>query len=305
MKTINKATSFVILTFVISFLSAGVYKLLGGSSSGGISFTVLSVIYMFMPTVAVIIVKKFMYHESIGSDLLVSLKINRWFFAAVIFMPIVSLLTLGISLLFPGVIYSEILGMLKRFESMVTPEQAAQLQTSLESLPVNPILLTLITGVMGGITVNAVAAFGEEFGWRGFLLNAFKEMSFLRASVLIGFIWGIWHAPLILMGHNYPDHPQIGVLMMIVWCILLTPLFLYITIKAKSVIAAAIMHGTLNGTAGLTLMFTDGGNDLTVGISGLTGFIALLVCFVVLFIYDHFISKERILTNRISRYLSP
>ncbi len=77
------------------------------------------------------------------------------------------------------------------------------------------------------------------------------------------------------MGHNYPTYPVLGVFMMTAWCILLSPLFLYITIKAKSVIATAIMHGTVNGTAGISIMILEGGNELTVGLTGLAGFIAI------------------------------
>jgi hypothetical protein len=43
------------------------------------------------------------------------------------------------------------------------------------------------------------------------------------------------------------------------------------------VIAAAIMHGTLNGTAGIPIMMIRGGSDLIVGITGFAGFVVLLV----------------------------
>ena len=142
-----------------------------------------------------------------------------------------------------------------------------------------------------------------EWSDSGLLLKQFKEMSFIKASIIIGFIWGIWHAPLILMGHNYPQHPQIGVLMMIVMCTLLTPLLIYITMKSKSVIAAAIMHGTMNATVGISIMAVNGGNDLTVGVAGLAGFLTLAIFIILLFIYDRYISKEKIITNRISNYL--
>jgi uncharacterized protein YacL len=130
-----------------------------------------------------------------------------------------------------------------------------------------------------------------------------EQMSFFRATIIIGLIWGIWHAPLILMGHNYPQHPQIGVFMMIILSIILSSLFLYITIKSKSVIAASIMHGTMNATAGISIMLIDGGNDLTTGMAGLAGFIALLIILAVLFLYDYFISKDKILINKICNYL--
>lgn len=178
------------------------------------------------------------------------------------------------------------------------------MRRSIDTLPVHPFLLALGQGLIAGLTINALAGFGEELGWRGFLLNALQSRSFLQASLLIGFVWGIWHAPLILMGHNYPQHPLWGVLMMTIWCILLTPLFLYITIKARSVIAAAIMHGTLNGTAGLAIMMIEGGNDLLVGATGLAGFIALTLALLLLFVYDHWISRERLIVKTLGHGLA-
>jgi membrane protease YdiL (CAAX protease family) len=194
-------------------------------------------------------------------------------------------------------------GFLDRLINVMPPEQIEQMQASINALPINLIWLILIQGLIAGVTINALAAFGEELGWRGFLLNSFREMKFLKASVIIGFIWGIWHAPLILMGHNYPQHPQVGVFMMIILSILLTPLLLYITIKSKSVIAAAIMHGTLNATAGISIMAISGGNDLTSGIAGLAGFITLLLFLIILFFFDYFITKDKVFLNKINHCL--
>jgi membrane protease YdiL (CAAX protease family) len=120
-------------------------------------------------------------------------------------------------------------------------------------------------------------------GWRGFLLQELRPLGFARASLFIGFIWGLWHAPLILQGHNYPQHPVTGVFMMILFCMLYTPLLNYITIKANSVIAAAIMHGSINGLAGVAIIMLQGGNDLTVGITGAAGLIVLGICNIVLY----------------------
>lgn len=304
MDKINRTTLFLILTFVISFSLAGLYKLFGGEYDNKISGTILAITYMFIPMICAILVEKVIHKEKLKPNLFISFKINKWFFIAWLITPVISFATLGISLLLPDVTYSpEMTGMVTRFEDMLPPEQLEQMKNASESMPIHPIWLALLQGLIAGATINAIVGFGEELGWRGFLLKSFKEMNFLKASITIGMIWGIWHAPLILMGHNYPQHPEIGVLMMTIWCILLTPLFLYFTIKAKSVIAAAIMHGTLNATAGIAIMVIDGGNDLTVGMTGLAGFISLIVVLFVLFIYDNKLSKEKIMTNKISNYL--
>ena len=59
--------------------------------------------------------------------------------------------------------------------------------------------------------------------------------------------------------------------------VLLLPLIAYVTIKANSVIAAAIFHGTFNAKAGLALIPIQGGSDLTIGMTGLAGIAALLL----------------------------
>ncbi len=91
------------------------------------------------------------------------------------------------------------------------------------------LLLTFgVSFTVAGITIKSVAGFGEELGWRSFLVRQFRDMRFIKASLLTGIAWGFWHAPIILMGHNYPQFPVAGVFMMTMWCVLLSPLFLYI-----------------------------------------------------------------------------
>ncbi len=300
MRITNKTNLFLLLTFGISFTAAGLFYLLGGklSSTGGL---ILATSYMFTPMISVLIVEKLIYKEDIGKKLFISFKINKWFLVAWLITPVIVFGTIAISLLLPGVSYSPGMeGMFARYEEILTPEEIDQMRISIDMIPFHPVWMSLISGLIAGLTINAVAGFGEELGWRGFLIQQFRNMSFMKASLLTGIIWGFWHAPLILMGHNYPQFPVAGVFMMTLWCVLLSPLFLYITIKSGSVIAAAVMHGTLNGTAGIAIMLIDGGNDLTVGVTGLAGGISLLIVTAGLFIYDTIISREKIMCNIIS-----
>lgn len=80
--------------------------------------------------------------------------------------------------------------------------------------------------------------------------------------------------------------------MMTIWCILLAPIFSYVRLKAKSVIAAAVMHGSLNGTAGLAIMVVKGGSDLTVGVTGLAGCIVLAILNIGIFVYERFLKTK-------------
>jgi len=153
---------------------------------------------------------------------------------------------------------------------------------------------------VAGITINAIAGFGEELGWRGLLQKELGYLGFWRSSAVIGIIWGIWHAPIIIQGYNYPQHPLAGVFMMTVFTLLLSPIFGYVRLKARSVIAAAIIHGSLNATAGLAIMVVAGGNDLMIGVTGLAGFIVLLIVNIAIFVYDRFLTRDPVFSGLIS-----
>jgi membrane protease YdiL (CAAX protease family) len=292
---IKKAVLYIALTFFFSWLLAAVFYALGGRLNTGAAFVVL-IVYMFIPMTMAIVVQKVIYKEPLRGPLGISFRPNRWFLVAWLLPPIIAFGAIGVSLLLPGVEYSpEMAGMFERFGSMLTPEQMGLMKSQMAALPIHPIWLGLVQGLIAGITINAVAAFGEELGWRGLLQREFGFLGFWKSSALIGLIWGVWHAPIIIQGYNYPQHPQAGVLMMTVWTLLLSPIFGYVTLRAKSVIAAAIIHGSLNGTAGLAILVIRGGNDLTIGVTGLAGFVVLTAVNAAIFIYERVGAREPVI----------
>lgn len=108
--------------------------------------------------------------------------------------------------------------------------------------------------------LNLVACFGEEWGWRGYLLpKVAARMKFLPTVLLTGFIWGIWHAPIIVAGHNYgmdyPGYPWLGIIGMCLFCMVAGTLFSFITLKTRSCWPAVLAHGALNGTASIGVLF--------------------------------------------------
>lgn len=281
----RKSFLFVGLTFILSWSIILIFNLLGGKWNT-IPAAIVAVGYMFVPMTVAILLLKCVYREPVTA-LGISFKFNRWFLVAWLIPPAVAIATFGITLLFPGMEYSpDMSGMVERFKAMYTPQELQQMQEQAAKLPVHYFWIGLIQGLLAGITVNAVAGFGEELGWRGFLQKEFSAMGFWKSSALTGLIWGVWHSPIVMLGHNYPRHPFIGVFMMTCWCILLAPVFSYIRIKSRSVIAASILHGTLNGTAGLAIIMVKGGSDLTTGVTGLPGFIVLGIVNLFIFLLD-------------------
>src|SRR5215203_5306059 len=86
----------------------------------------------------------------------------------------------------------------------------------------------LLQGIIGGSILTLPIMFGEEFGWRGLMLTETRRLGFFKANAFIGLVWGIWHLPIILMGHNYPHHPHLGIVMMCLFTISIAPLFAYV-----------------------------------------------------------------------------
>jgi membrane protease YdiL (CAAX protease family) len=283
---VKKAGIFIGLTFLVNWSFALLFFVLGGrwGTPVGIAF---GAAYMFVPMIVAILLQKGVYREPVKAPLGISLRLNRWFLVAWLLPPAIAFATFGISLLLPGIEYSpQMQGIVVRFAPLLKPEQMQQLKEHIGTTRLGVLWLVLFEGLIAGISINAVAGFGEELGWRGFLQKELAFLGFWRSSVLIGFIWGLWHAPLILQGHNYPQHPVIGVFMMTLWCMLLAPIFRYVRVKAQSVIAAAIIHGSLNATYGLAIVLVQGGSDLTTGVTGLPGFVVLTAVILILWLHD-------------------
>lgn len=273
----KKVLIFLAICFGISFLAAGIFHWCGGEYKS-VWGTLVASVYMFFPMLSVLITQ-LITGEKPFSGIGLSFKINRWWWLGwLVLIPLPILLSLPVSALFPGVSISG---------------DGEMLQQSLEALkaqgiPLGPggvLLVSLLSGLVAGITINAVFAFGEEAAWRGFLYRCLKGMGFWKESLVIGVIWGLWHAPLILMGHNYPEHPVAGVFMMVAFCVLITPLMLLIREKSGSVVMAAVAHGTVNALAGLSILYLSGYNDLLCGFPGLAGFIVLAVVDVLIFFF--------------------
>lgn len=138
--------------------------------------------------------------------------------------------------------------------------------------------------------LNAVPTFGEEFGWRAYLQPKLMGLvSGRKAMLLMGLIWGVWHWPVILMGHNYgltyPGAPWLGPLAMIWFTFVLGTFLGWLTLKGRSVWPAVIGHAAINGIAGIGALLVQGTPNpllgpVPVGLIGSIGFsIVVLVIF--------------------------
>jgi uncharacterized protein len=270
-----KLKHYIILTFLLSWGLAGFFYLLFGGLDHPLALPMVS-LYMFTPAISVFILQKFIYKENFKEKYGIFFRPNKWFAVALLLPLVMAVAAFFVSLLFPNVNFSPGMeGLYARFEETFGAEQVETMRQQAANLPIHPFWLTLVQALIAGATINAVFAFGEELGWRGFMNYHLRTLGFWQRSAVIGAVWGIWHAPIIAQGHNYPGFPVIGIFLMTAWTVLLSPLFTYIRERSGSVIAPSILHGSLNASGGLAIMLVEGGNVLLTGITGLAGFIVL------------------------------
>jgi membrane protease YdiL (CAAX protease family) len=135
-------------------------------------------------------------------------------------------------------------------------EQAARL--GVEAPPPPPLQVALpmaLPAFLIAPLLNVVATIGEELGWRGYLWARLQPLGARQAAALIGVIWGVWHAPLIAMGYNYPHSPVPGPLLMTGLTVVYGVILGWLRARSGSVWPAALAHGALNAQAGAVAVF--------------------------------------------------
>lgn len=221
------------------------------------------IVYMFTPMVAGLAVV-YRFDHSPG-DFGVRVGNVRWLGGAVLAGLLIAGLTTVVSVAIPGISLD-----------------ASRLETS--SLPSGPLGVVILVGgtILMAVTLGAVAGFGEEFGWRGYLLWELAPLGFWRASFVIGAVWGIWHVPGILQGLQYGSFPYAGIFVFLAATIALSPVYTYVVWRSKSVFAAAFLHGVFNASTMTIEAFLAADSEfLTQLVATTIGIAGIVACVVV------------------------
>ncbi|MEO8590420.1 MAG: CPBP family intramembrane glutamic endopeptidase [Flavobacteriales bacterium] len=296
----SRITSFLLLAFGFAWGVAGIGYLCGIHSTADNGYVPLAATCMFGPAVAALVQHRLIDRAPWpGLDL--HPKLIRWKFmwltviAGICIVPayfvVIALFGNGADVEHFGhvSITSE------RFNTAVTGllakagrgEPPSALADLLERIPAWLILVVAqLSAVFAAFTLNLPFMLGEELGWRGYLYQRTASWSVPRRVLFTGTVWGLWHAPLIAMGHNYPGYPVAGIFMMVVFCVSLAFLFDWTRTRSGSVWSACILHGLVNGTAGGAMLFAWNGHVLVGSIAGAAGCMALLLILLVVLALD-------------------
>lgn len=290
--------SFLVLAFGISWSMYAIAKW-GIGVTSTLGWTVASALFMFGPAMAAIIHRH--WNNTAWTELgVVRAGIRwKWMGLAVLIPMVLPPLTLFFSWLLGDVMGIGAFGhtavtkamLLSILEQQLTDSgtTASGAMESISSLPINGIsmlLIALLGGAVAGCTVNFVFAMGEELGWRGTLYHYTRRWGLWKHVIFTGIFWGLWHAPLILEGHNYPDHPGMGVAFM---CLLTTALALplaWVRFRSRCVWSAGVFHGTVNGVAGASALFTQGSSSMLGSPVGITAILGLILIGSALLLFD-------------------
>jgi membrane protease YdiL (CAAX protease family) len=270
----NKKRIFIFIAFAfgISWLTALVIFLTGGLVNSpelvpgtGISLALvlLASVYMWGPALANIITRMITREGKQELWIKPNFKTGWKYWLAGWFGPGV-LTILGAALfflLFPGTFDSSLDVLKSQLAANGTPAELIS--------PWQIVILQTLAAFLIAPLLNAIATFGEEFGWRAYLLPKLRSLGARKALLLSGAIWGVWHWPVIAMGHNYgldyPGFPWLGLLAMLWFCISGGVFIGWLALKSESVWPAVVAHGALNGIAALSLFFINSSPPMLLG----------------------------------------
>lgn len=241
---------------------------LAAASQGGLSaLPAAAPLAMITPALAAIVVQKASGGRVFGAEGL-GLRLGRvrWWFIGLLGFAALCAATFAVTALIdPASIASasELRGAISRLGGV--PDLSTTTERALAALALTILIAPFL---------NLPLYLGEELGWRGFLTPRLVALVGRPGVLLTGLIWGLWHLPLILLGHNYGTQPWLGMLIWLPLCVALSVLLTALRNLGGAIWPTALAHGALNQLATLltgTLLVGARFTPLVDGAAGLAG----------------------------------
>jgi len=232
-------TWYGIIVYILGYLWSFVLFLTGGVESSLFPFI------MVFPALAAIVFRVITKEgfRNVGWGL------RRWWYVIpAIFGPLV--VTLGLVWLLEALNWAT-LSVFSFNQGMVDSKVPLVLGNHPQSIAYFAINLAI--SFTGLCMIGSIFTFGEEFGWQGYLLQKLgRKFGLNWGFLLLGIIWGFWHLPLLLMGYNFPNHPVLGVLVLMPISTIFMGIFEgWLYLRSRSIWMPVFAHASINTAAGI------------------------------------------------------
>lgn len=205
---------------------------------------------MFIPALAAIFTRRFFYKKKFQDANLRIGKLKDYFKFWLITLGITGASFLLFTLL--GAVSWDFSG--NSFLTLLSEQLSASGQ-NINNLPqgLTPYTMLLLYFI-GGLTLfniipGMLSGFGEEFGWRGFMLPELYKIKPWIAFIVGGLIWFLWHLPLALIYPSSASKIEVAhVFIVAIASILSFVFFSYVYVKTRSIWTASFVHAVFNNS---------------------------------------------------------
>jgi membrane protease YdiL (CAAX protease family) len=124
-----------------------------------------------------------------------------------------------------------------------------------------------------------IVSFGEEYGWRGYLLPRLMPLGEIKASLIVGVVWALWHTPVLLAGVLYGGNNFWLALPIFVFTVTMST-FAYTWLgraSHHSSMLASIFHGSTNWFVNKAAIFLASGSLLSFGLAMGLGWMLIVI----------------------------
>ncbi len=258
---------FLIITFGLTILATFTLWVKGYYLNTPSQVAQISLVgIMFIPGITSIIVRKLITKENFSDA---GLNFGNWkmYLHSYILIPFIFLVAFTLTAIFIDKPDWSLTAFTKQFNyKLPLPPKQMILGIFLASMIFAPI-------------INTIPAFGEELGWRGYLLPKLLPLGNFKALIISGFIWGMWHIPFIIMlKMHYGEQKILGTIVFVIIATLLGIYIGYLRIISGSVFLASFAHGVFNAQFyGIGMVIFPNVNPVLGGMSGIIGIFVLLI----------------------------
>ena len=242
----------------------------------------VSAVYSFIPLViAFLFQKKFYADRPIKKELALFFRFNKWFAIGAITAIITVFATVGGSFFF-----------------------SSSMQWN-HSLLSSPGFIGVMVGTFVGMLFGIMYLLIQEVVWRGFMIKELSSLHFITKSLLIGIVFSLWQLPIFIY-FTLSAYSLMTILLTSVSSIVCCFWANYLRLKSGSILPSSIFYGVFSALLTAFLLTLNATNlppssNFIEIVTVVTLGVEFLLFIVVLFLYDRFIAKEKLIFVKIKK----